>query len=391
MMSRSSRSAIAVALAPVFFTSSVFCSVAYAADATIGFAAPLTGGSAHYGIDLKHGVEMAIEDANAKSIVIGGQPVHFVLDSEDDAGDPRTGTQVAQKLVDAGVVGIVGHFNSGTSIPASRIYYNAGIPMVSPTATNPTLTSQGFNTVFRVTNSDSQMGQLAGRSAVESLKGKSIAVMDDRSAFGQGMADEFVKGVEKSGGKIADREFTTDKAVDFKGQLTRMKSFNPDVVFWAGLDQQAGMVVKQMRQLGMKATFLGGGSFENETFLQVAGPDADGAMSWDYGVPLSQLKAGKQFDERMKAKYNQGVVAYSPAAYDATWVLVRAMQKANSTDPKVYAPFIKSVTFEGIAGDVAFMANGDMKDPAATFYKVTDGKWVPQAIAHGDKVETLKN
>ena len=391
MMSRSSRSAIAVALAPVLFTSSVFCSVAYAADATIGFAAPLTGGSAHYGIDLKHGVELAIEDANAKSIVIGGQPVHFVLDSEDDAGDPRTGTQVAQKLVDAGVVGIVGHFNSGTSIPASRIYYNAGIPMVSPTATNPTLTSQGFNTVFRVTNSDSQMGQLAGRSAVESLKGKSIAVMDDRSAFGQGMADEFVKGVEKSGGKIADREFTTDKAVDFKGQLTRMKSINPDVVFWAGLDQQAGMVVKQMRQLGMKATFLGGGSFENETFLQVAGPDADGAMSWDYGVPLSQLKAGKQFDERMKAKYSQGVVAYSPAAYDATWVLVRAMQKANSTDPKVYSPFIKSITFEGIAGDVAFMANGDMKDPAATFYKVTDGKWVPQAIAHGDKVETLKN
>ena len=176
MMSRLSRSTIAVALAPVFLTSSLFGSVAYAADATIGFAAPLTGGSAHYGTDLKHGVEMAIEDANAKSIVIGGQPVHFVLDSEDDAGDPRTGTQVAQKLVDAGVVGIVGHFNSGTSIPASRIYYNAGIPMVSPTATNPTLTAQGFNTVFRVTNSDSQMGQLAGRSAVESLKGKSIAV-----------------------------------------------------------------------------------------------------------------------------------------------------------------------------------------------------------------------
>ncbi|MFK4446897.1 branched-chain amino acid transport system substrate-binding protein [Caballeronia udeis] len=391
MMSRFSRSTIAVALAPVFLTSSMVCSAAYAADTTIGFAAPLTGGSAHYGIDLKHGVEMAIEDANAKKIVIGGQPVHFALDSEDDAGDPRTGTQVAQKLVDAGVVGIVGHFNSGTSIPASRIYYNAGIPMVSPTATNPALTSQGFNTVFRVTNSDSQMGQLAGRSAVESLQGKSIAVMDDRSAFGQGMADEFVKGVEKSGGKIVDREFTTDKAVDFKGQLTRMKSFNPDVVFWAGLDQQAGMVVKQMRQLGMKAVFLGGGSFENETFLQVAGPDADGAMSWDYGVPLSQLKAGKQFDERMKAKYNQGVVAYSPAAYDATWVLVRAMQKANSTDPKVYAPFIKSISFEGIAGDVAFMANGDMKDPAATFYKVTGGKWVPQAIAHGDKVEVLKN
>jgi branched-chain amino acid transport system substrate-binding protein len=382
----------AVAVAPtLLFSALAFSSAANAGDVTIGFAAPLTGASAHYGIDVKRGAELAVEDANAKKLVIGGQPVHFTLDAEDDQGDPRMGTQVAQKLVDAGVVGVVGHFNSGTSIPASRIYHNAGVPMVSPTATNPTLTSQGFNTVFRVTNSDAQMGQLAGRSAVETLKGKSIAVIDDRTAFGQGMADEFVKGVEKSGGKIVDREFTTDKAVDFKAQLTRMKSFNPDVVFWAGLDQQAGMVAKQMRQLGMKATLLGGGSFENETFLQVAGADSDGAMSWDYGVPLSKLKAGKQFDEKMKSKYQQGVVAYAPAAYDATWVLIRAMQKANSTDPKVYAPFVKSVSFEGVSGDIAFMPNGDMKDPAATFYKVTGGKWVPQAIAHGDKVETLND
>jgi branched-chain amino acid transport system substrate-binding protein len=366
-------------------------SSAYAADVTIGFAAPLTGASAHYGIDVKRGAEMAIEDANADKIVIAGKPVHFALDAEDDQGDPRVGTQVAQKLVDAHVVGVVGHFNSGTSIPASRIYNGAGIPMVSPTATNPTLTSQGFANVFRVTNSDAQMGQLAGRSAVETLKGKTIAVIDDRTSFGQGMADEFVKGVEKSGGKVVDREFTTDKAVDLKAQLTHMKSFNPDVVFWGGLDQQAGMLAKQMHQLGMKATLLGGGSFENDTFLQVAGSDADGAVSWDYGVPLSMLKAGEQFDAKMKSKYGQGVVAYAPAAYDATWVLIRAMQKANSTDPKVYTPFIKSVSFEGISGDIAFSSSGDLKDPAATFYKVSGGKWVPQAIAHGDKVEVLKN
>ncbi|MGE8474415.1 MAG: branched-chain amino acid ABC transporter substrate-binding protein, partial [Paraburkholderia hospita] len=330
-------------------------------------------------------------DANAKKLVIGGQPVHFAIDAEDDQGDPRMGSQVAQKMVDSKVAGIVGHFNSGTSIPASRIYYNAGIPMVSPTATNPMLTSQGFKTVFRVTNSDSQMGQLAGHSAVQALKGKSIAVIDDRTAFGQGMADEFVKGVEAAGGKIVDREFSTDKAVDFKSQLTRMKSFNPDVIFWGGLDQQAGMLIKQMRQLGIKAILLGGGSFENETFLKVAGDSAEGAVSWDYGVPLSRLKAGKEFDNKMKAKYNEGVVAYSPSAYDATWVLINAMQKANSTDPKVYGPLIKSVAFEGVSGNIAFMQNGDMKDPAATFYKVIGGKWVPQAVAYGDKVEALQN
>lgn len=364
---------------------------AHAGDVTIGFAAPLTGASAHYGVDLKRGVELAIDDANAKKLVIGGQPVHFAIDAEDDQGDPRMGSQVAQKMVDSKVVGIVGHFNSGTSIPASRIYYNAGIPMVSPTATNPMLTSQGFTTVFRVTNSDSQMGQLAGHSAVQALKGKSIAVIDDRTAFGQGMADEFVKGVEAAGGKVVDREFSTDKAVDFKSQLTRMKSFNPDVIFWGGLDQQAAMLIKQMRQLGIKATLLGGGSFENETFLKVAGDSAEGAVSWDYGVPLSRLKAGKEFDNKMKAKYNEGVVAYSPSAYDATWVLINAMQKANSTDPKVYGPLIKSVAFEGVSGSIAFMQNGDMKDPAATFYKVIGGKWVPQAVAYGDKVEALQN
>jgi len=365
--------------------------VAHAEDVTIGFAAPLTGASAHYGVDLKRGVELAIDDANAKKLVIGGKPAHFALDAEDDQGDPRMGSQVAQKLVDSKVSGIVGHFNSGTSIPASRIYYNAGIPMVSPTATNPMLTAQGFKTVFRVTNSDAQMGQLAGHSAVQTLKGKSIAVIDDRTAFGQGMADEFVKGVESVGGKIADREFTTDKAVDFKAQLTRMKSFNPDVIFWGGLDQQAGMLIKQMRQLGIKATLLGGGSFENDTFLKVAGDSAEGAVSWDYGVPLSKLKSGKEFDDKMKAKYNEGVVAYAPSAYDATWVLINAMQKANSTDPKVYGPLIKSVSFEGVSGNIAFMQNGDMKDPAATFYKVVGGKWVPQAVAIGDKVEPVQN
>jgi branched-chain amino acid transport system substrate-binding protein len=364
---------------------------AHAADVTIGFAAPLTGGSAHYGVDLRRGVELALDDANAKKLQIGGQPAHFVLDAEDDQGDPRMGSQVAQKMVDSKVAGVVGHFNSGTTIPASRIYNTAGIPMVSPTATNPTLTSQGFNNVYRVVNSDAQMGQLAGQSAVRALKGKSIAVIDDRTAFGQGMADEFVKGVQAAGGKIVDQEYTTDKAVDFKAQLTRIKSFNPDVVFWGGLDQQAGLLSKQMRQLGIRAVLLGGGSFENETFLKVAGESAEGAMSWDYGVPLSRMKTGREFDEKMKAKFKEGVVAYAPSAYDATWVLISAMQKANSTDPKVYGPFVKSVAFEGVSGNIAFMPNGDMKDPMATFYKVVGGKWIPQAVAVGDKVEPIKN
>ncbi|AET92676.1 extracellular ligand-binding receptor [Burkholderia sp. YI23] len=364
---------------------------AFAVDVNIGLAAGLTGSSSHYGEDIKRGAQLAIEDANAKKLVIGGKPANFVLSVEDDQGDPRIGAQVAQKLVDEHVVGVVGHFNSGTSIPASRIYHGAGIPMVSPAATNPTLTSQGYADVFRLINSDAQMGQLAGRYAVDSMKAKSIAVMDDRTAFGQGIADEFVKGVEKSGGKIAMREFTTDKAVDFRAQLTHIKSINPDVVFWAGLDQQAATIAKQMRALGIKAVLLGGGSFQNDTFLQVAGPQAsDGALSWGYGAPLTASATGKQFEDRMKSKYGQGVVAFAPNAYDATWVLIRAMQKANSTDPKVYGPQIKSVSFPGITGDVSFQANGDLKAPGATLYKVEQGKWVPVAQTNGDKIEPLK-
>jgi branched-chain amino acid transport system substrate-binding protein len=365
--------------------------VAHAADVNIGLAAALTGASAHYGEDIKRGAQLAIDDANAKNIVIAGQPVRFKLLAEDDQGDPRIGAQVAQKLVDEHVAGVVGHFNSGTSIPASRIYNDAKIPMVSPASTNPTLTSQGYPNVYRLINSDAQMGQLAGRSAVESLKAKSIAVIDDRTAFGQGMADEFVKGVEKSGGKIGMREFTTDKTVDFRAQLTHIKSINPDVVFWAGLDQQAATIAKQMRALGMKAVLLGGGSFQNDTFLQVAGSQAaEGAMSWGYGAPLTATVAGRQFDDRMKSKYGQGVVAFAPNAYDATWVLIHAMQQANSTDPKVYAANIKSENFPGITGEVSFLPNGDLKAPGATLYKVEQGKWVPVAAINGEKIEPLK-
>lgn len=364
---------------------------AFAGDITIGLAAGLTGSSAHYGEDIKRGAQLAIDDANAKKLVIGGQPANFVLAVEDDQGDPRVGAQVAQKLVDEHVSGVVGHFNSGTSIPASRIYHAAGVPMVSPAASNPLLTSQGYADVFRVVNSDAQMGQLAGRYAVESLKSKSIAVMDDRTAFGQGIADEFVKGVEQSGGKIAVREFTTDKSVDFRAQLTHIKSANPDVVFWAGLDQQAASIAKQMRALGIRAVLLGGGSFQDDNFLQIAGPQAsDGALSWGYGAPLTGSATGKKFDERMKSKYGQGVVQFAPNAYDSTWVLIRAMQKANSTDPKVYASQIKSVAFDGVTGDVSFKDNGDLKAPGATLYKVLQGKWVPVAQTNGDKIEMLK-
>ncbi len=227
-------------------------------DVKVGFAGPMTGAQAHYGADFQNGITLAVEEENASKPVIGGKPVHFVLDSADDQSDPRTGTTVAQKLVDDGIKGMLGHFNSGTTIPASRIYANAGIPEIAM-ATAPEYTQQGFKTTFRMMTSDTQQGSVAGTFAVKNLGMKKIAIVDDRTAYGQGLADQFEKASEgASGGAIVDREFTNDKAVDFKSILTKLKSVNPDLIYYGGADSQAAPMVKQMRELGVKAPLKGG-------------------------------------------------------------------------------------------------------------------------------------
>src|ERR1700736_3349050 len=228
-----------------------------AEDVKIGFAGPMTGAQAHYGKDFQNGVVLAVEDFNETYPVIGGKPVRFVLDTADDQADPRTGTTVAQKLVDDGIKGMLGHFNSGTTIPASRIYSNAGIPQIAM-ATAPEYTQQGFKTAFRMMTSDTQQGSVAGEFAVKTLKVKKIAIVDDRTAYGQGLADQFEKAAKAAGGTIVDREYTNDKAVDFKSILTKLKAGKPDVVYYGGADSQAAPMVKQMKQLGIKAPLMGG-------------------------------------------------------------------------------------------------------------------------------------
>ncbi|MFL9907017.1 branched-chain amino acid ABC transporter substrate-binding protein [Paraburkholderia sp. RL17-337-BIB-A] len=359
------------------------------AQVKIGFAAGLTGDSSHYGVDLERGAKIAIDEANSSHLKINGKPVTFELVVEDDQSDPRMGTIVAQRLVDEGVVGVVGHFNSGTTLPASAIYHSAGIPMVSPTASNPTLTSQGFNNVFRLVNSDAQLGAYAARYAVQNMHAMHIGTLDDRTAFGQGLADAFSKAVVAAGGTVADREFTADQSEDFRAQITAMKAKGVDVVFFAGLDKQAGELSKQIHQLNLKATILGGGSFANDNFLSLAGPTGEGTVSWEPGVALSMMPGGAGFDAKMKSRYHAGVLAYSPNAYDAVWTLIHAMQKANSTEPKVYLPAVVQTSFAGVSGPISFMPNGDLKDPPATLYKVINGKWVPQMIARNGQMHPL--
>jgi branched-chain amino acid transport system substrate-binding protein len=338
----------------------------------IGHVGPTSGGIAHLGKDNENGARMAIEELNAKGTTIGGKKVKFELLAEDDAADPKQGTAVAQKLVDSKVNGVIGHLNSGTSIPASKIYSDAGIPQISPSATNPKFTRNGYKTTFRVVADDVQLGGTLGRYAVKELKGKSIAVIDDRTAYGQGVAEEFEKAVKASGGAIVERQFTTDKATDFTAILTQVKSKKPDVVFFGGMDAVAGPMIRQMKQLGISAKFMGGdGICTGDLPKLSAGSMADSQVvcAEAGGVEGTQKAGMDDFYKRFKAKYNADVQIYAPYVYDAVNVMVAAMVKAGSAEPAKYLPVLaKTEGYKGVTGTISFDAKGDVKNGALTLY-----------------------
>ena len=352
-------------------------------DIKVGFAAPLTGANAGYGKDLQNGVQLALDEANAKKIQIGGKTANFVIQAEDDQADPRIGVQAAQKLVDAGVAVVVGHFNSGTTIPASQVYQTAGIPIIDPAATNPTITQRGFDNVFTVISSDAQNAGTAGTYAVTVTKAKKISIIDDRTAFGQGEADEFEKAVKAAGGSIVARQYSDNQTVDFSAQLTALKGVGTDLIFFGGLDRQAAAVAKRMKQLGISAQFVGGGGVMDADFLKLAGDAAEGAMAWEYGSPLEKLPQGKAFSEKFQKRFGVAILSYAPFGYDAAWAAINAMQKANSVDPKVYRPVLKTISFPGITGTIAFDSTGALKNASSTMYQVKSGAWVPTVTKSG--------
>jgi branched-chain amino acid transport system substrate-binding protein len=351
-------------------------------EVKVGFAAPLTGANAAYGKDLQNGVQLALDEANAKKIQIGGKTAKFTIQAEDDQADPRIGVQAAQKLVDGGVAVVVGHFNSGTTIPASQVYQTAGVPIIDPAATNPTITQRGMDHVFTVIASDAQNAGLAGTYAVKTTKAKRISILDDRTAFGQGEADEFEKAVKAAGGTIVAHQYSDNQTVDFSAQLTALKAENVDLIFFGGLDRQAAAVAKRMKQLGMTAQFVGGGGVMDSDFLKLAGDAGEGAMAWEYGSPFESLPHGKDFSARFQKAFGVPILSYAPFGYDAAWAAIHAMQKANSTDPKVYLPVLKKISFEGVTGRIAFDDKGALKAGSSTVYQVKNGAWVPLTTEH---------
>ncbi|MBK1681648.1 branched-chain amino acid ABC transporter substrate-binding protein [Rhodocyclus tenuis] len=340
----------------------------------IGHVAPLTGPQAHLGKDNENAARLAIEELNAKALEIGGAKIKFELLAEDDQADPKQGTIVAQKLVDAKVNGVIGHLNSGTTIPASKLYSDAGIPQISGSATNPKYTQQGFATTFRVMANDVQQGHALGEFAAQAIKAKTVAIIDDRTAYGQGLADEFEKAVLANGGKVVTREFTTDKATDFAAILTKIKSKRPDVVFYGGMDAQGGPMVKQLKSLGLKAKFLTGDGGCTPELIKLAGAAAEGQYCSLPGVPLEQMPGGKEFGDKFSAKYGQ-IQLYAPYVYDAVYVMVEAMKRANSVEPAKYLPEVGKTDFQGVSSKIAFDANGDLKNGAISLYQVKEGKW----------------
>ena len=353
---------------------------AFADDITvrIGHVGPVSGSQAHYGKDNENGARMAVEDLNKANVMIGGKHAKFELVAEDDAADPKQGTAAAQKLCDQKVNGVVGHLNSGTTIPASKIYHECRLPQISPSATNPAYTKQGFDTAFRLLANDNALGSGLALYAADALKLKRVAVIDDRTAYGQGVAEVFKKSAQARGIQIVSEQYTNDKATDFMSILTAIKAKNPDGIFYGGMDPQAGPMLRQIDQLGMNVKFFGGDGICTEKLIELAGgaKSLGNVVCAQGGVSIAKMPGGQEWKKRYDAKYPGEFQVYSPYTYDATMVLVDAMKRAGSADPKVYLPALKATNYKGVTTTVQFEADGELKNPAMTFYAYKDGKQV---------------
>ncbi|HYL87361.1 MAG TPA: branched-chain amino acid ABC transporter substrate-binding protein [Burkholderiales bacterium] len=352
-------------------------------EVKIGHVGPLTGSIAHLGKDNENGARLAIEEANAAKIQIGGKPATFTLVAEDDQADPKVGTTVAQKLVDAKVNGVVGHLNSGVTIPASAIYNQAGIPMITGSATNPKLTEQGFKNVFRVVGRDDQQGPAIASYLATENKPKVVAVIDDATAYGEGIANEVEKTLKAAKIKVLPREKGTDKTTDWKAILTKLRGHKPDAVFYGGMDATGGPLLKQGRELGMKAVFSFGDGACTDKMKELAGDASEGLLCSQAGIPPQA--ASQKFQEAFKKRFSGDPIIYAPFTYDAANLLIEAMKKAGSADPKVYLPELQKINYSGATGPIAFDEKGDRKDAEITIFTMKGGKIEPIAVVKAGK------
>lgn len=346
----------------------------------IGMAAPLTGTQSDIGLDIQRGTQLGVDDLNAQGIEINGRQLKFELLVEDDEANPAKATTVAQKLVDAGVVAVVGHFNSGASIPASKIYADAGIPQISPGSTSPRYTQQGYATTFRVVANDDQQGPAVAIFVARNLQPKKVAIIDDSTAYGQGLAQTFENAVKAAGVEVVAHEHTTDRDTDFAAILTKIKGKQPEYLFFGGIYSQGAPMVKQMKALGLDIPMLGGDGIQTPKFIEVAGAAAEGTYAAIPGLPKDEMPGGKSFLEKFQARYNKQVELFAPMGYDAVFVLADAMKRAGTTEPAKVLPELKKTRYTGVIGPIEFDAKGDLQNGPITINRVKNGKWEVQEV-----------
>jgi branched-chain amino acid transport system substrate-binding protein len=352
----------------------------------IGHAAPLTGGIAHLGKDNENGARLALEEANAKGLTIAGRKIKFELVAEDDEERPDKGPIIAQKFADAKVAGVVGHLNSGVTIPASDVYSKAGIPMISGSATAVDVTDRKLSGVFRVVGRDDQQGPAIASYLASEFKPKVVAVVDDSTAYGEGLANQVEKTLTAAGIKVLPREKGSKDSRDWKAVLTKIKGKKPDAVFYGGMDATGGPLLKQGRELGIKVVFAFGDGACTNTMKDLAGDAAEGLVCSQAGIPVQA--ANRKFLDAYKTRFNAEPIQYSPFTYDSANLLIAAMQKANSTDPIKYLPTLNAISYDGATGHIAFDEKGDRKDAEMTIFIMKSGRIEPVAIIKGG--QTIK-
>jgi len=335
----------------------------------IGHAGPVTGQIAHLGKDSENAARMAIEEINLQHPTVGGKAVTFVLDAQDDAADPRTGTQVAQKLVDDGAVAVVGDINSGVSIPASKIYSEADVVQISPASTNPTYTQQGYKTTYRDVATDARQGPALATYVTRMLHGKRIAIVDDATAYGQGLADQFEKSVKAQGATVVAREATNDKAIEFRAIITKIKGLNADVIMYGGSDATAGPFVRQAASLGLKARIVGGDGACTDKMSELAGEAIVNVVCSEAGLAISKMPRGQEFQSKYETRFKTPVQEYGPFSYDAVYIIYQAIKRADSLDRKRILAAMPMTDYDGIIGHIAFDDKGDLKNAAVTIYE----------------------
>lgn len=339
----------------------------------VGVVTSLTGNATHLGKDEENGVRMAVDDINREGIVVGSQRIRLELVSEDDAGDPRTATTVAQRLVDEGVVAVVGHMNSGTSIPAAQIYAQSGVAQISPSATNPKYTHQGFRTTFRVVATDESQGPALAHYAAQALHLKSVAIIDDSSAYGAGLADQFEKATRPLGIRVLSRDAVGGNTVDFRAVLTRIKAERPDSLMFGGMDATGALLARQAASLSLGVLILAGDGVCGDDFPQLAGPAAVHVICSLAGAEVSHSPRGRDFENHYQERFHQPVLGYAPFAYDAMHVIALAIARAGSTDRQAILDAIVKTDYSGVTGRIKFDGNGDISDPVVSVYGYDGG------------------